>query len=259
MAKVKVKNGIVIDKGLSAMHPDLPYVDAEEDAAKAKAAADAANPPLTMETLQAQVAALQAQLDQRQTDMMAMLSTPTSAAAVPPKVEALNTDGLPDPTADPDGYAKEMMARTMKVIESQRNYDQWVAEQQSDAQTRNAALWQDFQSNYPDYAGDFDKVEIAATRVAKRAAARKIDVEKYMYGQSDRFMKDVVKEMETFFGKPAKADPDDTPDDDEPEIRTAGMFGGNESGGKPAKGAEGPDADPFKDVRDFQMRTGFHA
>jgi len=90
-----------------------------------------------------------------------------------------------------------------------------------------------------------------------------------MFGSQEMFFEDVKTEYEKQFGpvsqgeeaeeaaqKPRKkALAADVEDDD--EGRTAGTFGGQESGGRPAAGKLKP-GDMIKDLSDLQRKSGYY-
>lgn len=254
MAKVKTKKAVKNTDYdvVMALHPDLPYEDAEEDAKAAELAAKENTPSIA--DLQAQVAALNAQLSSRNTDYVA--ATSQAVKPLPPKrMTKVDTTNLPDPSVEPEKYAEEVTKRTEEYLASQKAYADWEQAEQNTSNNRANALWAQFQEKYPQYADKFDQVEFVATKVAREAASRGLDLDKYMYGHADKFMADVDERLKKTFAT-EDAD-DDSSDDDDADTRTVGMFGGSEGGQKPTKGA-GPDLDPFKAVREFQLRTGFH-
>ncbi len=138
-------------------------------------------------------------------------------------------------------------------------------------------LWEDFGDLYPDY--DQERVEFAAGKVAEKAKRKGIDVEKYMFVTSERFIKDTAKEYERLFGVPEEDD-DDTSipkrtrkakpardgqtrnrrvrdDNDDDDGRSASIFGGQESGGRPGRREPNDELNMIDDIQALQRKTGF--
>lgn len=195
--------------------------------------------------LEARLGSLSAPLPQR--------TEPTPPAA--PGV--LKLDGLPDPTVDPEGYARELQTRMADHQRQQVDYNNWQNDQRKKEEGRTAALWQDFAIKYGDYAEDKAKAEFAAQQVAQRAMARNIDVGRYMFEHTDRFLAEVVQVYDQVFGKPGQ-DEDEPDETTRPATRTAGIFGGQESGGKPAGGKQPPQSDMIKELHDVQRKLGLY-
>jgi hypothetical protein len=235
--------------------PDLQWMETPEE--KAETAKASAAPAADLAALQAQIAKLSGDLDQqRQTNMALMAQPLVQAAPATPKMDMTN---LPDPTLDPEAYAREVANRTTAYIGAVEQVRQAQSAGAAQSNQRVEALWEDFNAKYPQYAEHADRVEFAATKIAQRAAARGLDVNKYIFGASGVFMADVAAEMDKTFGKPEVEDPDDDGADDG---RTGGIFGGNESGGKPTKVDEPNRAgfqpnSMFGDIQQWQAKSGF--
>lgn len=184
------------------------------------------------------------------------------------KPEFLNAEpdlkDLPDPGEDSAKYGVELAKRFQTALGNKQHNDNLQMEQYRDAQTQRELLWQDFQTAYGDYAKDPQKIGIASEQVARIAKARKMDVDKYMFGAGQKqFMADVVTMHDKLFGKPVapETEEDDEGDDNE-DNRTMGIFGGQESGGKPTAGKDTRTAkEPggfTQAIREWQIKNGFH-
>lgn len=238
------------------LRPDLQFD--ESSIPGFKEAAVAAQPNVEMEAMKAQIAEMKAALASQQSANIALMSQPSVSA--PPQVRtSLDTKDLPDPTIEPEKYATEIARRGAELLDGQRQLDAYNARQHQSQTGRLNALWEDFNTKYPDYADNDERVKYAATSVVEQAAARGIDVNKYMFLHPDQFMKDVVSKMDTVFGKPEADDEADDIVEAPEENRTVGIFGGAESGGKPNAGKDAPVRAPsmFDDIRDWQAKTGF--
>jgi hypothetical protein len=234
--------------------------------------------------LERRLAEFQAQLEETQRANTALLAQAPRAqnfeAPTPVKEKP-----LPDPAIDPDGFAVAMEERLRNRLEASNRTNYEASRTQRELTDRVEGLWEDFNSTYSDY--DQEKVEIAAGKVAEKAKRKGLDVEKYMFVSSDRFFRDTVKEYERLFGAPGEEndedvddnDYDDAPrsrkarpasngktrnrrdrdDDDRDDGRSASIFGGQESGGRPGKSRkddEGPSM--IDDIHNMQTRTGFY-
>ncbi len=133
-------------------------------------------------------------------------------------------------------------------------------------------------------AEDKEKIDFVSTQVAKAAQRKGLDVERYMFLTQDKFLDDVAKKYIDVFGDPTESDDetedyDDTPRrrraaapararrqsvrrnrEEEDDNRTGGIFGGNESGGRPSRSRDsdeesGPSM--IDDIQNLQRKTGF--
>lgn len=201
-----------------------------------------------------QIADLNARVEQAERTNLALLSAPPKVAEVAPRHEEPKDDELPDPTMDPGGYARAVSERAERRI--QNFMAEQERKQQADNQSTNSAkdLWTDFASQYEDYAEDEERVSFATAQVMKDLKAKGIDVARYTTTARDKFFKDVTTRMDKIFGKPGEE-----ADDNQEEVpnRTAGIFGGLESGGKPSKHVDQP-GDMIKDLHDLQRKSGFY-
>jgi hypothetical protein len=161
--------------------------------------------------------------------------------------------------ADPEAYNLEinrrMDARIDQVVTSVSD----KFKPQENDNSRVDALWEEFAEEYEDYAEHQDRVEFAATKVVQRASKKGVNLDAYMFTTSDQFFQDVTREMDKTFPKPVKEEPkleQKGPEDGE-ELRTGGIFGGAESGGKPAAGAKDDGGDLLTDLQDLQKASGF--
>jgi hypothetical protein len=120
-------------------------------------------------------------------------------------------------------------------------------------ESRVSGLWNDFKSQYPDIAEDERKVKFLAGEVMAAAESRGLDREAYMYG--GQFLKDLVAEYKKEFGE--EDEEDDLPEDG----RTAGIFGGQESGNAASSGRKDPRQserpDMFTDLKTIQKKSGY--
>lgn len=236
--------------------PDLPYDDGTDDNAGQQAAATKGP---TTEELLARIEALTSQVSGLQSTNTALMSQPQMHNA--PPAPTLDLSNMPDPTLDPEAYARETIMRQQKFNESQRAVQEYNAQQQQVEQRRLNALWEQFQEAHPGY-DNIEQIEFVTRKVVQRAADRGLDVNKYMYANSAGFMNDVVHEYDKIFGQPANDDDDDDNDVsgtiEAADDRSAGIFGGMESGGKPAQGGKDKPGDMFDDIKAFQKKTGFY-
>jgi hypothetical protein len=247
------------DDILKQMYPDLlTSDDYEAEEAKKAAAAKPDDTATTIANLQAQLAGLEGQLatvgrantvlsSQAQTDM-------------PPVKPQVDYSKAPDPATDPAGFAQFMDNVTQSRVNYEKEAYNYTLRQQSAASNKTAVLWKDFEGNYPAYAKNAERVEIAASRVIEKARALGQDTDKYMYGNSAGFMKDVVKEIDRIFGK-VEAEADDDEGDDEGDDNRTGVFGGGQAAGSPQAVGRQPQeryGTLSKDIMAWQQKTGFH-
>lgn len=222
-------------------------------------------------TLMEKIGQLETRLADQDRRMMQVYSTPT--VVVPQQVQepkAVSMEGLPDPITDAQGYAEELNRRITANWDARQQVERQRQQQQSQADTAVDGLWQEFQQSYPDYAGEADRLDYIAGRVATRLKGRGVDLQRYMYGNREGFMEDVVTEYEKVFGKPETDDNTEVRDQpqsvprrrnksqttDDDDSRTGGIFGGYESGGRLEKERNPPAGDMVKDIQDLQRKSG---
>lgn len=217
---------------------------------------DVAEKPDASAELLKQIADLNARVEQAERTNLALLSAkPVTVDTVVQRQEEPKDDELPDPTLDPNGYARAVTERAERRIQN------FMAEQQrqqkADAEASNSSkdLWTDFAAQYEDYAADEERVSFATAQVMKDLKAKGIDVARYTTTARDKFFKDVTTRMDKIFGKPGEGS--ETEEVDEPANRTGGIFGGMESGGKPSKHSQEQPGDMIKDLHDLQRKSGF--
>lgn len=250
--------------------------DPDAGSAKGKKAATDAN-AVTVESLQRQIAEMNARLQQQNEAQLALLASPVTIQGgnqgqSPPLIDL---NGLPDPLTETEAYNKALAERITAAIARGNEASNASQQQNASLESRADLLFEDFSEKFEPYSEFPDRVKFAAEKVASRAQQRGIDLNKYMFVTSDRFFNDVVKEYDTTFGKP-EGDGDDetdidqtdegadtsqpdrgTPQDpDAADGRTASIFGGqNPAGGKRGTG-ERP-SDMIKDITDLQRASGF--
>lgn len=220
----------------------------------------AADPQVT--ALLAQIAALQEQ--SRLTAEASLRASTVDPVKAPVPPAAVSYENMPDPTIDPEGYGKELQTRITRQLQAQQAYETEVRVQTGNKQAVQDDLWSDFQENFEEYAEDEARIGFVTEQVAKRYQARGVDVGRFMVQNKERFFADITKEYDKVFGAPT--DDDDTPVVQsqtalsDPPSRTGGVFGGQESGGRPAPtGAAAEDKDAFtKELRSYQSKSGYY-
>lgn len=240
---------------LDDMFPSIPTSD-DNDQSKPKT--DDASTATTVAALQAQLAEMQKKLSENEQTNLALMTKPTSLQNQMPQVPVIDYSKAPDPIEDKEGYARFVA----DVNQQQADYRQAVAayegKQASVSTARLNKLWASFSETYPDYAENTRRVEIAAKAVVERALAEGLDADKYMYGTSGKFMRDVIEEMDDIFGKPSAVEAADDDDDEEEDDRSAGILGG---GGSSASGGKTKPAAQLgslsADIKEWQEKTGF--
>lgn len=233
---------------------------------------------VAMKSLQDQIAMLR-DMQTRNSRTSSALMSQTGGDVAPKVITEMNLEGLPDPVTDPQGYAREIAKRGQEMIASQRNYDAWAANKQKQSADAYQTVWNKFTKDHPEYATHDKLVQAAATSVIADARSRNLDPNKIILGDTDNFFEDVMKEMRDMAGgdtifkvETDEGDGDEDAsgtggeggtsgnldaDEDEPD-RTAGVFGGQDSGGRPNPSAKPLDTDMFKDIREFQQKNGWH-
>lgn len=228
--------------------------------------------------LLAQIATLRQQIETMERGQMASLQAPP-VVSDPGQSPTLNLEGLPDPVLDAKGYTQGFAQRLLSHQDAVRDWNSKQNEGKTSQSGQLEQLWTDFGETYGDYANaDTKQLEFAVKTVTDRAKSRGIDLNRYMLGTRERFFGDVAKEFDRTFGAPGEDNGEDEVDttpqrrpsrprtkvarrelgEDNGDGRTAGIFGGSESGGGPARGRQqATPGDMLKDLRDLQVKGGF--
>lgn len=221
----------------------------------------------TVEELQKQLADLTSRMEHADRANMA-LTTAQPVLKVEPKEPQFSLENMPDIVAD-DGksYAAELAKRTAQYTKDLQDFHQAKQTASAPAPGQNPSeLWNEFSQSYADYAADQEGIEFATQKVVAQAQRKGLDVNRYMFQNSDRFFRDVVKVYDERFGKPeAEEEVEPTPrrrakrqEEPEDEGRTGGIFGGiDHSSGKGTPSAP-PPGDMVKDLQDIQRKMGYY-
>lgn len=246
------KNQISAQDLLKQMYPDLQTSD---DYVEDKAA-DPKSPEAQILELQTQIAQLNGRLEgggERQSRSRDIGQLPQA-----PVRPIMDMAAAPDPIQKPGEYAKWLSEQTQAQIQYEKDAWQWQNSVAATANNRANSLWDDFRTSNKAYASDEERVEIAASRVLAKQKAAGINIDKYMYEDSERFMKDVTGEFDKLFGKPkdADSDDDDDGDDDRSEFQSQGAPAGRDG---PAAVRQRPQQFGALGtaVNDWQAKTGF--
>ena len=234
-----------------------------------------------VEVLQKQISDLNKQVDRLTSSQLSLLSSGLGSAVAPiggtakPELPSVNLDGLPDQLTDPEGYQKGLNDRlsatiqeTVKVVTASETAK---VQQDKSYDTKVEGLWSDFTDAHPELSEHTDLVEFAAGAVAKKAQARGLNVEQYMFTTRETFFDDIVTEVNKRFGdvitqaKSEEGDDETPPKEtkhvvkgDEPDARTGGVFGGEMFAGTPPKDDKANKPGDFiKDLTDVQRASGF--
>lgn len=258
---------------------------------KGKATAQA----ITPEFLLSKIDAVSAENRRLTSANLALMSqAPVVASVAPPK--DINLDNLPDPAAEPAKYAAELAKRVSAHTAATVNYASQTQNATQTRKQRTESLFSDFNTQFPELAKNRDRLEFVAQKVVARAQAAGIDAEKYMFTAKDQFFADINAEYAKVFAPVAapNVDPTDTEptidnadpvalaeapgkpgqavlesDDDEDDGRSAGIFGGQESGTRASAAKADPaeiaarekqgikPGDLIDDLQTMQKRSGF--
>ncbi len=169
---------------------------------------------------------------------------------------------MPDPVIDPQGHGKWLEKRienlTKAGIEAYKKQQEAATNSSSSYDT----LWNDFTTidGNEAWADKPEMVQVASLKVAKKAAAKGLDPEKYMLQNSDMFFKELRETLETDFGKPEEDDDENEeamPEGDEID-RTAGLMGGQPAPVNKVKSGTSGNPDMLGDLTAIQRKGGWY-
>ena len=216
--------------------------------------------------LKAQISALTSTVTKLQETNYALMASPAPVSGTNDLREPgeVNLSDLPDPISSPEEYTRTLSERITKHSKALMDYERKQTEAKTSESNRLDGLWDGFKDEYSEkgYA-DADKVGYATQLVVNRAKKRGVDVNKYAFQTTPKFYEDITKEYDKVFGSPVKDDEPAaaaTASDDDVGMpyatpnRTGAMFGGMESGHKPAP-AEQQKGDMFSDLREIQHKA----
>lgn len=251
------------------------YPQANEPEAREKAPS---NEPSLADVL-ARLGEVNARLDaqDRERDTSDFRQAPgPDVKAIAAQAPTLDLNGLPDPVTDSQGYAKAIAERTLKYQGDMNAYAQKQAQAQRQGGGDLDALWEDFQDAYPEYVeGGSDRLKFATQQVAERLRKRGVDVNKFMFGRSDRFFQMMTEEYDATFGEPQeelyddeqqelapprqqrRAAPRDDLDDGD-DGRSEGILGGGDIPGGRRNGPARPQGGLIEDLQAIQRKTGYY-
>lgn len=223
------------------------------------------NKTINVQDLYKQIADLGQRVDLAEKTNMALMSQPIIPQQTYQAPIKVQEEQAPDPTMDPVGYKKYVEGAAQKTINDFLATQRQEQDRANTEKSQADQVWSAFSNKYEDYSEDQDRVEYVAGLVLKEAKSLGIDPKKYMTSAQDKFFSDVTTKYDKIFGKPGEED-DDThvettggtrrvPGAD--VSRTAGIFGGMESSGRPNKGADAP-SDFVKELQANQMKNGFY-
>jgi hypothetical protein len=210
----------------------------------------------------AQLEALMKRVDalQSQNDMLRSQYSAPPIQMVAPAPAQQQPEVIPDPILDSNGYAEWLLQRADALAQTRINA--MVEAQNNQAASADAYdnLWSGFLAVEGNdvWEQEPEKVQVAAMKVSKKLQAKGIDPQAYMFQNTDKFYGDIVKTLETDFGKPV-ADEEDTTDDDDVD-RTAGLMGGQETPVVQTKGKESGKGVPdmYGDLVSIQRKGGWY-
>lgn len=194
---------------------------------------------------------VQQSLDQERRTNMALMTRPTTEISqIPQKPQPKD---LPDPYVDKDGYAAVLRENVLSELAYEREQERAQNRQANDQNSRTQALFAQFAAKYPDHAKNTELVEAAAVAASKAAASRGMNVETYMFANSDQYIEDVKSKIDQWAPPTTKVD-----DDGDDDNRTLGIPGGLESRGNVVGAGEDKAAGAlFDGVRDWQQKGGW--
>jgi len=204
-------------------------------------------------------------------------AAPAQAAAAHQRVEPgqlqVSLEGLPNQYDEPEKWAQMYNQRVNAAIAANAYAIQAQTAERNDQATATARVWGAFTERHPEWAQYKKIVGETAREAVADAEARGLDAHRYMFVTSEAFFDDIVGRLKKE-GYDRLLEEDDGEDEgdtrpgpgvrtrpggmsEEEEGRTSGIFGGLESGGKPAA-APVPASDLLSDLKAVQTRMGIY-
>lgn len=204
---------------------------------------------VSLKDLLLQIKTLNERVATGEQERLALMTQAPRVEDTPKAPGEMSIDGLPDPVAYPDEYAKELNKRIQASVAERFEYQTKQNNQARSQENRVKGLWDDFSIAHPDIAQEKDRVEFAAQKVAARAQARGIDLDRYMFANSQTFFRDIAGEYNKLFPKV------EAQEVEEDANRSQSIFGGVDSMNRvqpkaPEKG------DMIADLHNIQRKMG---
>lgn len=156
----------------------------------------------------------------------------------PSEPESISFNDLPDPVDNPAEFKRTLGERMQRMLASQ----QQAQSQQQTRQQRLDALWNQFQTRYPDLAKREALVNGVAALEANQLRSRGLDPQEALLVDPDGFMDRIARRMRQELGEgESGSEPDGKQEQQRPATRTAGVSGGSQprGGDKGAQKAPG--------------------
>lgn len=221
----------------------------------------------SVEDLMKQIEEMNRRVDAAERANMA-LTTAAPSVTTTQQEPKLNMDGLPDPLDKPKEYGEALAKRVADFnAETQRFYREQERQRQAAAPDFDG-LWREFSTTNEAYLEDQEGLEFIVNKVKKDAERKGLDLNRYMFQNSDRFFRDITTAYDKRFGKPGEDEEnlEDTrttrrkaaePEGEEEANRTGGIFGGIDGSSGGRKPASAPAGDLIKDLQDIQRKSGY--
>lgn len=226
-------------------------------------------PEVDVAALLTQIASLNERAERYERTNAALMATPPASQYQYPAQPAYNTASpvpqaqfgpLPDPVMDEVGFNKALSDRIAATVGAALQAQNQIQAQQAAQEGQVDHLWNQFEAKYPELAKHKKLVGVSASDIAQEMRMRGIDMNRYMNVASEQFLDEVANRMKKDFGP--MVDPEEVDEKLLPTRqaiqRTAGVFGGVDSGGKPAAPAEAQPGSMVKDLQDLQIKSGYY-
>lgn len=211
-------------------------------------------PAPTVAELLVQIGELKAQQEAMREQNLTLLTQPQTT--LQPKAPGeVSYDNLPNPADYPKEYGEELGKRVQKNWEDKQAHRQRLETDARSQEQRLEEVLEDIAIQYPEIAEDRDVLDFAAAQTVKAAMKRGIDRDRYVFGNRDRFIKDVKKTFDAKFAR--KAQEDDNSDRD--TGRAASILGGQDGSAPRREQDQEPrqrETGFIKEMRDMQAKLG---
>lgn len=134
---------------------------------------------------------------------------------------------MPDPATEMDAYNRELAIRVNAAVQAQAQAATDRLNQQWERRSATDKLWSGFREKHPEWAKYEPLVETVAKRVVSEADARGVDLQRYMFQNSELFYTDLDKALKASYGKLIADSDGEFEDEDEAgdDNRTSGLSG----------------------------------
>lgn len=244
------------------LFPDIPY-EGNPDNQPQATKAGAEDFEAKIAGLLGKIEALSSSVNSLQESNAALMARPQVVYAPAQIAPTQQEAAIPDPLENPDGYTQAITERILGRVDELLRTNAAQQNQHNELANASDQLWTDFSEAFPEWSEFPDEIGFVAQKVLDKAIERRVDPERYVFANRDKYFKDIEAEAKRMFGHLIVDEDGEnkgagTPYDDDTD-RSGGIWGGNGAAMPTSKGANpAAKGDMIADIIKLQKDSGFH-